>query len=695
MSANQPVRLLILEESQNRAEELIVLLRNAGRATRAQQIESESNLVGLLKSQTWDLLLGSSEANGMKMVDALNSIRSLEKDIPVVMIASDRNPESITEGLRWGAKDVALQNDDERLVLIIERELENLENRRQRRRAEVEVRDVDRRNQLLLASSTAAIAYVHEGMHIYTNQSYADLFGYEDPDDFAGIPIIDLVASEDQNNFKTFLKSFDEHDTVTGEFSCVDSEGSMIPSTMSLSPATYDGEACTQVIIRTMVSDTSSEMEDRIKEISSQDLLTGLYNRSFFMEQLESAVDEATEGGKSRVLLYISIDNFGKTRNEAGISNTDLILGDLAALIRNHVDDKHLIARFGDDVLTVLYDDGDKDDAGKLAESIRATVGEHVSEVSGESYQQTVSIGLSLIAENTPSAEEIISRAHRAQTELSDGNGINFYQAEKIQVSVDGKSLSSENIKAMVRTAIENNSFRLMFQPIISLHGDDDEQFEVLLRLMDEDGHAIMPGQFLGPAEEAGLLEKLDRWVILQSIKLLSQHRANGSKARLFINLTHKSLADETFLPWMSVALKAARLTSDAIIFQIHESDPTSYIKQATKFAQGAAELHCKTSINHFGCSLNPFNLLKHLTPDYVKLDGSFAQEIEESEEKKEELLDMVKSLQSNGVLTAISGVESPTVLQTLWMAGMNFIQGFYISPPLENMDYDFAAEDL
>ena len=79
------------------------------------------------------------------------------------------------------------------------------------------------------------------------------------------------------------------------------------------------------------------------------------------MEQLESAVDEATEGGKSR-RLYISIDNFAKTRNEAGISNTDLILGDLAALIRNHVDDKHLIARFGDDVLTVLYDDGDKDD---------------------------------------------------------------------------------------------------------------------------------------------------------------------------------------------------------------------------------------------------------------------------------------------------------------------------------------------
>ena len=205
----------------------------------------------------------------------------------------------------------------------------------------------------------------------------------------------------------------------------------------------------------------------------------------------------------------------------------------------------------------------------------------------------------------------------------------------------------------------------------------------------------MLPGQFLSPAEDAGLLEKVDRWVILQSIKLLSQHRTNGSKARLFINLTHRSMSDETFLPWMSVALKAARLASDAIIFQIHESDATSYIKQATKFSQGAAALHCKISINHFGCSLNPFNLLKHLTPDYVKLDGSFAQEIEGNKEKKDELMKMVKSLQSAGVLTAISGVESPNVLQTLWMTGMNFIQGFYISPPLENMDYDFASEDL
>ena len=693
MNKNEPVRLLILEESQNRAEELIVLLRTAGRATRAHQVESEADLNDKLNEQSWDLMLAANEANGVTAEDAIKAIRSLEKDVPVILLSNDRNPDVITEGLRMGAMDVALEDDDERLVLLIERELENLDNRRQRRKAEAELKETDRRNQLLLDSSNAAIAYVHEGMHIYTNRAYAELFGYEDADEFAGIPIIDLIASEDQNKFKRFLKSFEEMEENSEEFTCVASDGSRIISTMSISPASYDGEPCTQVIFRTVTED--SKLEDRIKEISSQDLLTGLYNRQYFVEQLDSAVEKATSGQQDYILFYIIIDHFSQIRADAGISNADLVLGDIASLIRQMVDESHIIARFGDDVFTLLYKGGDKESAAQEAEKIRAGVESHISEVSGKSYQVTVSIGLSLISENAPSAEEIVSRGHRATTTIEDGNGVNFYQPEQIKVGEEGKALTTEDIKELIRQSLAKNTFRILYQPIISLHGDDDEQYEVLIRMLDSEENEIFPGQFLGVAEDAGLLEKLDRWIVLQSVKALSEHRAKGHNTRLFINITHKSMADDSFLPWVSVALKAARLPSDAVIFQVHESDATAHIKQATRFAQGTAQLHCKTSINHFGCSLNPFNLLKHLTPDYVKLDGSFAAEIEKSKEKQDELMEMVKALQTQGVLTAISGVESPVVLSTLWQAGVNFIQGFYISPPTDTMDYDFAAEDL
>lgn len=577
--------------------------------------------------------------------------------------------------------------------MIIERELSNLYHRRERRRAEKEVSEIDRRNQLLLASSTAAIGYVHQGMHIYTNSTYSKMFGYEDPDDFAGIPIIDLISSSDQGKFKAFLKSYDKNESESEEFICVTSEDKQITASLSLSPATYDGESCTQVIFK-VSSDADTAYEERIKELSSQDLLTGLPNRASLIEQLDTAVDKSNNQGQASILMYISIDNFAKLRTEAGISNADLVLADLANLLAELTAEEHLIARFGDDVFALLYNSGDKEAAAQMAENLRGQVEERMSDVAGKSYQSTTSIGLALVSESSSSAEDVISRAYQACTSMESGNGVNFYQAAEVKMGEAGVSLTSENIKDMIKTAIENNAFKLMFQPIISLHGDDDEQFEVLLRLVDDDDNELLPGQFLGPAEDAGLLEKLDRWVILQSIKMLSEHRSTGSKAKLFINLTHKSMSDETFLPWMSVALKAAKLPSDAVILQIHESDATAYIKQAASFTKGMSALHCKTSINHFGCSLNPMNLLKHLTPDFVKLDDSFAQEIDQSEEKLAELKKMVTSLQETGVLTAISGIEDPMILSTLWQAGITLIQGYYLSPPLENMDYDFASED-
>ena len=166
MSDKEPIRLLILEESLNRAEELIVLLRSAGRATRAHQIESDVDFSAKISEQPWDLILAANEANGFTIQKVISQLQMLDKDIPVIMLADNRDPASITQGLKMGAIDVALDDDDERLLLLIQRELKNLETRRQKRSAEVELKETDRRNNLLLDSSTTAIPYVHEGMHI-------------------------------------------------------------------------------------------------------------------------------------------------------------------------------------------------------------------------------------------------------------------------------------------------------------------------------------------------------------------------------------------------------------------------------------------------------------------------------------------------------------------------------------------------
>ncbi|HAK53510.1 MAG TPA: hypothetical protein DCM54_16655 [Gammaproteobacteria bacterium] len=214
----------------------------------------------------------------------------------------------------------------------------------------------------------------------------------------------------------------------------------------------------------------------------------------------------AIEGRHDYVVFYIEIDHFSRIRSDAGISNADLVLGDISVFIREIVPDEHLMARFSDDVLTILYKGSDREQAGDLAEQIRSQVEGHLCEVSGRSFDITVTIGLSLITESAPSSEEIISRAHQAAEVVEDGNGVNFYQATQVTVGDEGKTLTSEHIKDLLRKALDDNSLKLAFQPIISLQGDDEEQFELLTRLLGDDGHELNPGQFLGPAADAGLL---------------------------------------------------------------------------------------------------------------------------------------------------------------------------------------------
>ena len=245
----------------------------------------------------------------------------------------------------------------------------------------------------------------------------------------------------------------------------------------------------------------------------------------------------------------------------------------------------------------------------------------------------------------------------------------------------------------MVQQALDNNSFRLLFQPVISLRGDSDEHYEVLLRLLNSQGEEVPPVEFLNAAKEAGLAEKIDRWVILHSVKLLAEHRSKGHSTRLFVHLSANSLQDQTLLPWLSVALKAARLPSDSLVFQISEPDAVAYLKQAKALTQGLAELHCKVALGQFGCAINPFNTLKYLNVDFVKVDGSFSQDLSNAE-SQEALKTLLASLHAQAKLTIVPYVESASVLATLWQAGVNYIQGYYLQGPSQSMDYEFSTGD-
>jgi len=679
------IRLLILEDSQNEAERLVSLFRNSGRATRVHRLVSSADLAEALQ-QSWDLLITAPSSDSLEPSEAITAIRRQAKDIPVIQLIDGNDSDAITEALALGAQDALPQGEDERLVLVANRELANLEERRARRAAEVALREAEKRCQLLLDSSVDAITYVHDGMHIYANRAYLELFAYEDADDLEGMPMIDLIGGSDQASFKDFLKNYRSAEGAA-ELVCtgIKADGKNFQARMNFSPATYDGEPCIQVVIRGETG--NAELEEKLREISSQDLVTGLYNRNHFLELMDAATERAVNAGQPCSLAYIQVDHYSNLLAEAGLAGIDLLLTDLANLLRAHFPGEAQLARFSNDVFTVLQPGQTPEQTQDSLTSLLKKVESHLFDISGRTLQTTLSIGVAGLNEKTPKAQEVVDRAHRCADELSEGNDIKLYNPAADLAAAANRG----SVVAMVQQALERNSFRLLFQPIISLRGDSHEHYEVLLRLLSPQGTEVPPAEFLNAAKEAGLGEKIDRWVVLNSIKLLSEHRSKGHSTRLFVHLSGSSLQDQTLLPWLSVALKAARLPSDALVFQFSEPDAVAYLKQAKALTQGLAELHCKVALSQFGCALNPFNSLKHLNIDFVKIDGSFSQDLTKPE-NQESLKTLLASLHAQAKLTIVPYVESASVLATLWQAGVNYIQGHYLQGPSQSMDYDFSA---
>ena len=693
-SSRDSLHLLLLTHKQSDAEGLVSLLRNSGRATRAHMVSSLDDFRTQIQEKTWDLVLAEPKAQDIDPKEIFTQIKRLDKDLPVVMLAEDVDPMQLEFYLKLGACDVVPEDESNLLSMVIQRELNNLNSRRTLRTTQVKLRDAEKRCQALLESSKDAITYIHDGMHIYANQAYLELFGYDNVDDLEGMPVMDMVASSDQDNLKKSLKSF----LMAGgnldlKYSGLKTDDTEFPITMSLSSATYADESCTQIVIR--AKSDSSDLEAKLKDISSRDLLTGLYNKPYFMQSLESAVDRAVLKGHFGAAMYINIDRYGKVKSQVGINNADNILLAVADYLKSAIKPEDTLARVGEDVYAWIRPNITAEEALIAAETFRDGIEHLVIDANSQTITITASIGVALINDSCSEPSDILQRSHQAADAVrhdeghEKGNGVHLYVAE--EVAVDNSEVS---IEALVIEALKTSKFNLLFQPLINLKGDEQEHYETLLRLPQSGGEELSAGEFLnGSAISDDLKRKIDRWVILHATKMLSEHRQQNLNTRIFVNLSAASLMDKTLVSWIGVALNAAKLESDSVIFQFNEEDATKFLTQAQEFTANLKTNKYACSLSRFGCSLKPFQTLKHLTLDYVKVDGSFTHELNKPESLAT-LKQVLADLHEQELRTIVPLVESASAVASLWQLGTHFIQGYYVQTPQAGMAYNFSDDE-
>lgn len=678
MTTTETYRLLILVESQNEAERLISLFRNAGHAVRAHRVTSEQDLLDHLNDQVWDLLISDDKHPDLSLEETCHKFTDNKLDIPAILLSDNSDASTIVAGFEKGAQDVINIDSNQHLLLSAKREIFNVRERIQRYHIQTELTETSQRAEQLLGDSQDAIAYVADGMHIEANESYSEIFGYEDNEELECLPIIDLVAEKDQDRFKAFLRHYSKGETDQAEldFAGQRNDGNEFNAHMTLSQSSFEGEACTQVLIRCDTSSTGGGSTTS----STTDPVTGLYSRQYLADQLStSAVQTST--GLSASLLFISLDNFERFLSSIGISGCDEILKDLAELLKDQIDQNDCLARFGDNSLALLLHKKTPEEALAFAKDCCKKAEDHICEALNQTIQYTLSIGIAPISSRN--VNEVVDQAYSAVLQIREqdrNNDAEIYIPKAVQVEKNGGGASLEE-------AIEQSQFRLLFQPIISLRGDSREHYEASLRMLDENGTEIPPLEFLDSATDT----KLDRWVILEATKMLSMHRSEGHDTRLVINLTANALLDKALVPWIGVAIKAANLPADCVAFQFSEVDISKHLKVAKETTQELSSLGCMVSMGQFGRTVDPIKTLKHVTVDFVKVDGQFTLALQENQGDPQVLKALINSITENNMLSIVPCVENAGVLATLWQVGVNYIQGHYLQPPSPKMDYEFT----
>lgn len=699
MSASrETLHLLLLTESQNDAESIVSLLRNSGSATRAHPITSVADFVQQLQDKSWDLVIAEPHIDDIEYPELLRHIQRLNKDLPVILVTRDDiDPMSMEAALKQGAATLAPLDESSFLLRVIQRELKHLNERRAKRTLEVKLRDAEKRCQGLLESSKDAVAYIHDGMHIYANQAYLDLFGYQSAEELEGMPIMDMIDASAQADFKTFLKNYSQQGQAAVEHNTmiVNGEGETSSLKMVFSNASYAEERCTQVVIRNRQD--QSEFEAKLADIQSRDLLTGLFNKPYFTERLELAVDRAILNNAKGAVLYMNLDGFGKVKSQVGIAHADTVISDVAHCLQRILSDQQHLARVGEDIFCAILMDCDDKQAQIIAETARKHIEALLIEVGQRTITLTASIGLALITDSCSNPMDVLLQAQKASDDVRKqegherGNGINLFTPV---IESDTSQDATADLKQQLIDAIRHNRFQLLFQPLINLRGEDTEHYETLLRLPQQNGDDLSAGHFFSNTELPDELKrKIDRWVILHTTKLLGEHRMHGNNTRVFINLCAASLSDETLPGWIGVAINAAKLPKGSVIFQFNEEDAGRMLKQCQQFTHALLERGIPTAMSRFGCALKPFQALKHLEVDYVKVDGSFTRELGQNPEAQKHLKTLLQQLHEEEKITIVPLVENASAVSTLWQMGAHFIQGYYVQAPQAGMVFDFADE--
>ncbi len=455
-------------------------------------------------------------------------------------------------------------------------------------------------------------------------------------------------------------------------------DGSEFPVDVTLSTVSTDDGLVITSIIRDVTE--RKRFETQLKHLADHDALTELFNRRRFEQELGEYSEYARRYTETGAVLLLDLDRFKFVNDTHGHKAGDEVIRAVGNALRDSVRKGDVVARLGGDEFAVLLKNVSRAEAERVAQAMLATVRERELPIEGYRATMTTSIGIAPFGEDVVT-ENLLVNADLAMYAAKDAGG------DRCEVSEDdGEHLSGMQARLgwvdQIRRGLAEDRFVLYCQPIMHLASQRVTQWELLLRLIGEEGEVIPPAVFIPTAERFGLIQEIDRWVVQRAIELLDTYRDWPGGVRFEVNVSGKSMSDPEFLELVEEGIAAKGVDPGNLVFEITETAAIANMEEARAFADRLTSLGCRFALDDFGAGFSSFYYLKYLPLNYLKIDGDFIKGLTSSVTDQLVVQSMVDIARGMGMKTIAEFVEAADTAAVLHEKGVDYSQGYYHGRP-------------
>ena len=673
------VPMIVLTRHQDQVEAINKALRNAGHPVHLTWLPDARELGDALTQIAPEMIIYFADED-VAGGDAVLDLRArFAPEVPVVVVRERLDEATITESLELGAQDAVTLGQVVRLQRVVSRELEAFRLQRALHGTLSAADQYRQQLQAIMAGSADAIAHVQEGIVVDANPAWLELFGFQEADGLVGSPLMDQFEPESHAGLKGALLAclqgkWSDHALKANVHS---PDGSSVSLEFVLTRAEFDGEPCVRLCVPARSRDRA-EVEQRLEDAVKLDPSTGLMHRTYFLELLRDRLTTPVKAGM-RGLVYVEPDKLDAAIAEIGVLAAEEFLTAFGSLLREQLQAGDVAGRMTGNGFMVLVERGAARDVEAWAEHVIHKVGSNVFAVGAKSLSATATAGIGLISGSIVDVADAAADAYRAARrghELGGNRVHSLEHTEKLRRLQDMDALWVRQIKS----ALMENRFRLVQQPIASLVGDESGMFDVLVRMLDEQGHEVLPSEFIAAAERKDLMKNIDRWVIGASLSFCASRRP----AALFVRLSRDSVTDDSLPAWLMNQLRTHRVEPARVVFQVAEGVAAENLNKAIVTKAALHKLGFRFAIESIGSGRDPEGQITHLKPDFVKIDGSLMQGLAADQLKQQRVRKLVDVARNAGAVTIGERVEDANTMAVLWQLGVEFIQGYFVNAPEE-----------